>query len=149
MPTCTQLLLSSLQKAKKSLKVTKTNSSRLEASHHWWHRRILCISWKDMVSNEVRKDVNNKLSVFFQGWVTWKECKKTDRQGKHQVRNSNRSEDVNSRIQHEMTSLWDVRDVQRRDISGEDMVDKAIRQPTEMSGGTGLLCVFHMGQTKV
>ena len=148
MPTCTQLLLSSLQKAKKSLKVTKTNSSRLEAAHHWWHRRMLCISWKDMVSNEVRKDVNNQLSAITSSKVgsRGKNAKKTDRQGKHQVRNSNRSEDVNS------NTTWNdiiVRDVQRRDISGEDLVDDASRQPTETSGGAGLLCVFRTGQTKV
>jgi len=34
----------------------KSNNERLEADHHWRLRRTVCISWKDMVTNEeVRK----------------------------------------------------------------------------------------------
>jgi len=33
-----------------------TNMKRLETAHHWWQRKILCISWKDKIRNEeVRK----------------------------------------------------------------------------------------------
>jgi len=32
--------------------LTKTETQRLEAAHHKWLRRILNVSWKDMVRNE-------------------------------------------------------------------------------------------------
>jgi len=40
----------------KVLALTKTKSNHLEMAHHQWLKRILHVSWKDMVSNEdVRK----------------------------------------------------------------------------------------------
>ena len=50
------LVLSTLQYGSETWSMTVANGKKLEAAHHKWMRRILGITWKQMVTNEeVRK----------------------------------------------------------------------------------------------
>ena len=46
------LILSTLLYGSETWPITVANMKRLEAAHHKWQRKILGISWKDMVKNE-------------------------------------------------------------------------------------------------
>jgi len=46
------LVLSTVQYGAETWPMTITNMKKLEAAHHKWQRRILGITWKDMVTND-------------------------------------------------------------------------------------------------
>ena len=133
----------------KVLALTKTNSNHLEMAHHQWLKRILHVSWKDMVSNEeVRKRRLQKILQQFIGRLCLRWFGHTIRMQENRLVKRTLSWELEQKRRHtRQYTTW--KDSVMFNIWTSAGKTWQTRRPTEATGAAGLPYVLCTGWTNI